>query len=189
MSKAKRQSKPKQTKPKPKPSRKKSNGNGASRHASASAPEREQRECKCKLTGSEMLLRGEQMADAELEIDRLKESRKGINGQIAVLSDTRGKLAQVIEDGEEDRMVDCAWIEDVSQNVFKLVRQDTGTQIDTRAMTASDYQTGLPLEDDSRDGTAEAYAAEPDDTDTAPPPQSAAAARKQKSKATRHAHA
>lgn len=105
--------------------------------------EREQRELACKLTDDEVKKRGKDMADAELEIDRLKEERRGLNGQIADLSTRRNKLATVIEAGEEQRTVDCVWHEDVRQNVHKLIRQDTGAQVDTRAITAADHQVGF----------------------------------------------
>jgi hypothetical protein len=107
---------------------------------------REQRELMCKLTEIELLARGETMAEAELEIAKLKETRKGINGQIQDYSATRNKLAKVIENGEELRMVDCAWIEDDKQNVHNCIRQDTGELVMSRAMTAADRQQTLGLE-------------------------------------------
>jgi hypothetical protein len=112
---------------------------------------REQRELMCKLTEAELLQRGETMADADLEIGKLKETRKGINGQIADLTTTRSKLAKIIDDGEELRMVDCAWIEDLPQNVQNCVRQDTGELVTSRAMTAADRQEGFAFADGDAD--------------------------------------
>lgn len=106
-------------------------------------PEREQRELVRQLTEAELLARGEEMAKAELEQDKLKAERRGINGQIADLRASCAKLAEMIEAGEESRMVDCAWIEDLPQNRFKLVAQDTGEEIDSRALTAAELQGDL----------------------------------------------
>jgi hypothetical protein len=130
---------------------------------------REQRELACRLTETELLARGETMAEAELEIGKLKEHRKGINGAIADYSATRNKLAKVIEDGEELRMVDCVWIEDIAHNVQNCIRQDTGAQVGQRAMTAADHQLGLELnaaDADGADGDADALAADTYDDDT-----------------------
>ncbi len=142
------------------------NDNGTA-DADARALGREQRELMCKLTEAELLQRGETMAEAELEIAKLKEERKGINGTIADLSATRNKLAKVIEDGEELRAVDCTWIEDIKQNVHNLIRQDTGELVTSRAMTAADHQLGLGLDaDGAADGGGDADADAPYDEDT-----------------------
>jgi predicted nuclease with TOPRIM domain len=112
----------------------------------ADRTEREQRQLICKLTESEVKKRGEEMAACELEIDDLKEQRRGLNGKIADLATQRNKLAQVIDDAAESRMVDCVWIEDIKQNCADLIRQDTGEKVDTRPLTADDLQEALDLD-------------------------------------------
>jgi hypothetical protein len=48
-------------------------------------------------------------------------------------------------------MVECKWIEEIKQNCFKLIRQDTGEQIDTRPMSGGDRQVGLGFDGDGDD--------------------------------------
>lgn len=156
--------------------------------------EREQRELMCKLTEGEIIARGDEMAKAELEIDRLKETRRGVNGQIADLSTRRNKLATIIEEGEEARAVDCTWIEDFAKNVVRLVRQDTGAEVDTRPMTADDRQESLGLEAvDDVTGEVVQVADSDAPPQPAPRPKSKKHSKKNgKAKArgnTRHAHA
>jgi hypothetical protein len=107
------------------------------------SPDIEVRELSCTLTESELLARGEAMADAELQEEQLKAERAGVTEQIKGRQVLRRKLAGVIDSGTEKRDVRCAWIEDFAQNCFHLVRQDTGEVIDTRAMTADDRQEAL----------------------------------------------
>ncbi len=47
----------------------------------------------------------------------------------------------------------CHWQEDFPKNVWRLIRQDTGVEVDTRAMTAEDRQGALAIapDDDSSD--------------------------------------
>lgn len=121
--------------------RKRSNGH-APRNA---AREVEQRELICKLTDPEFQDRSDKMAAAELAIEKLKEQRKGINGQIADAAAERARLAHIIDHREEARMVACEWQDDFQRNVKRLVRPDTGAEVDTRPMTAADRQVGLDL--------------------------------------------
>jgi hypothetical protein len=117
-----------------------------------------ERELPCKLTESELLVRGNTMADCELKIDVLKGQRSGVNAEIRKEVRERNKLAHTIEAGVELRTVLCKWIGDYKQNVWHLIRQDTGDEVETRAMTAADRQTGLPL-----DGEAPPPPADDDD--------------------------
>jgi hypothetical protein len=113
-------------------------------HAAA-ASEREQRELECTLADTELQARADTMADCELLIEKLKEQRKGLNGQIADNAAERARLAHVIERRIEARMVECAWIDDFPKNVKRLIRQDTGAEVDTRPMGTADRQIGLVL--------------------------------------------
>lgn len=145
--------------------KRRASGNG---HANGSAPtaapsgngytltkEREQRELDCVLTDAEFKARSDAMADAELAIEKLKETRKGVNGQIADAASERARLAHVIERKIEARMVECAWHDDYKQNVKRLIRQDTGAEVDTRPMTGADRQVALELPPVDGDGGAD----------------------------------
>ena len=122
--------------------------NGNHRKAAHSTPiEREQRELECQLTAAEFEDRSTKMSEAELLIEQLKDKRRGLNGQIADASAERGRLAHIIDTRREMRAVDCAWVDDYAHNVKRLIRQDTGAEVDTRPMTAADLQGTLSLGD------------------------------------------
>jgi hypothetical protein len=106
-------------------------------------PESETRELLCELNTTELLQRGETMADAELRIEQWQLKRGTIGDKIKAERALRRKLAGIIDTGTEMRDVRCVWIEKFEQNCFELVRQDTGAVIDTRAMTAKDRQVDL----------------------------------------------
>jgi hypothetical protein len=123
-----------------------SNGNGSTREV-------EQRLLPVKLTEPELLKRGDEMADAEVEIEKLKLDRKALNASIEIVVKRRAMLGHAIDRGSEDREVRCHWQEDFAKNVFRLVRQDTGDEVDTRPMTATDRMGSLPF-DGARDKAA-----------------------------------
>lgn len=111
--------------------------------AAAANVERENRELECVLTQAETLARGDEMAAAELEIEDLKQKRKGLNGAIADLSETRGRLAKAIDTGKETRSVMCEWTPDFKARTKTLHRSDTGEVVDQRALAPGEAQTGL----------------------------------------------
>lgn len=128
-------------------------------------PESEIRELQCELNPTELLQRGDAMADAELEIEQLKLRRSELGDKLKAQRALRRKLAGVIDGGTERRDVRCVWIEDFSKNCYRLVRQDTGLEIDTRAMTAADRQEpmGFDGDDDADDIGEPDETPEPDD--------------------------
>jgi hypothetical protein len=103
-----------------------------------------ERELPCRLTDDELRMRGDAMADAELLVDMLKAERRAVNKKIFAATDNRNKLAHVIDDECESRIVVCKWIGDLDQNLWTLIRQDTGECVEQRAMTAADRQGSLP---------------------------------------------
>ena len=110
-------------------------------------PESETRELPCELTATDLLRAGDAMAKCELAIEGLEENRKLANERakkrVQTQVDRRNELAHMIATGTEVRDVRCVWIEDFAHNVHRLIRQDTGDEVDTRAMTAADRQTDL----------------------------------------------
>jgi hypothetical protein len=103
-----------------------------------------ERELPCKLTDDELRMRGDAMADAELLVDMLKAERRAVNKKIFAATDQRNKLAHVIDSETEARVIVCKWIGDLDQNLWTLIRQDTGECVEQRAMTAADRQGSLP---------------------------------------------
>lgn len=110
-------------------------GNGK---APARGREIEVRPLTVKLTEPELLKRGDEMANCELEIEQFKVDRADVNDRIKVAVKRRAELAHVIEAGEEDREVKCEWVEDFQKNCFRLVRLDTSESVDTKPMQAAD---------------------------------------------------
>ena len=124
----------------------------------------EERELPVKLTEKELLARGDSMAECELAIETLKIERLQLNKRIKAQIDERGKLGHIIDREAEDRLIKCEWQPDYAKNVFRLVRLDTNEEVDTRAMTATDRQGVLSLDDDHLDDFDAV-----DDIDTPPP--------------------
>jgi hypothetical protein len=126
----------------------------------------EQRELPVELTEAELRERGDRMAEAELQIETLKSERRDLNAAINSQVELRAKLAHTIDSGTETRDVRCKWIEDFDKNCWRLVRQDNGAAVDTRAMTAADRQGSLgyprPANEIVDDLLATAEAIDPD---------------------------
>lgn len=120
-----------------------SGSNGHSEAAQAKELGREQKELECILNDDELRARGDEMATAELDIDKLKLKRSGLNGEIADCRAKCAKLAEAIDSRTEIRMVACVWIEELQQNAKRLVRQDTGETIDTRALEVAELQQDM----------------------------------------------
>jgi hypothetical protein len=118
----------------------------------------------CTLTEAEQLERGDELADTELLIDRLKAElkgqRKAAKLRLEGLEDKRLLLAKVVDTRTEERDVLCKWIDNFPQKCVQLIRQDTGEQIDVRAMDADDLQgdmdfnNGAPEPDDGFEDSA-----------------------------------
>lgn len=125
------------------------------------------REVECALTETEVRERGEAMAAAERECERLKVRRRALNVQIRGHLDRMTELAKVIESRTEMREVTCVWRPDYQRKLFELLQKaDVGKAgakvIETRVMTAADLQGRLPGVD-----RADAERAEADEDDEA----------------------
>lgn len=122
-----------------------------------------ERELPCKLTDDELRVRGDAMAEAELAIDQLKADRRALNKKISERVEVRNKLAHVIDSESEPRLTVCKWIARFDQNVYVLVRQDTGDIVEQRPMSAADRQGALPYAGDADGGEERPPGDAPDD--------------------------
>lgn len=104
------------------------------------------RELECDLSDAELRERGELMAADERAIERLKHRRKALNADIRGKLDNMTTLAIAIDTRKEVREVACTWRPDYERKQWELMRDDTQAVIQTRAMSALDLQTRLPLE-------------------------------------------
>lgn len=107
------------------------------------ASEIEMRELPCELTEAELLQRGDAMAECEMAIDKLKDKRGKLSKKIGEKRKERFELAEVIERGEEPRDIQCKWIEDFTHNLKRLIRQDTGEEVEQLTMTAAERQLSM----------------------------------------------
>lgn len=124
-----------------------------------------ERELPCRLTDDELRMRGDAMAEAELVVDTLKDERRALNKKIFANTDERNRLAHIIDSETEPRMVVCKWVASFEENVYRLVRQDTGDIVEQRPMSVADRQGALPYPpDDGGDGAA-GEGSGPGDTD------------------------
>lgn len=101
------------------------------------------RQLPVKLTKEELLARGDELASIELTIEELKAERSATQGKINEEIKKRKILSHTIDRGTEDRDVKCVWVEDFPKNVHRLKREDDGTEVDTRPMTADDRTGSL----------------------------------------------
>lgn len=113
------------------------NGNGSA------AKKVETRKLQVELTKDELLARGDDLANCELKIEELKLEASVTAGEIRKQQKLRKELAHTIDRGSEEREVECTWVEDFPKNVFRLKRNDTGKEVDTRPMTADDRTGSL----------------------------------------------
>ena len=102
------------------------------------------RELECPLNETEVRERGEEMAGAEREAERLKVRRRALNVQIRGRLDRMTELAKAIESRSEMRELPCTWRPDYKRKVFDLIRDDTDEVVEQRVMTAADLQGRLP---------------------------------------------
>lgn len=156
--------------------------NGASAKGAAKEREVETRDLPVKLTDAELLERADRMSAAELEIEGLQLERTQVTTKINDCKKERKQLAHTIDSGTEERPVRCVWHEDFNKNVFRLKREDTAEEIDSRPMTALD-RTGKLFGDVAGE--------DPADSETVPPPRSSKPRKKAAAAATatRHANA
>lgn len=121
---------------------------GKSNGVAKSKPrEVEDRFLPVKLTEVELIERAEEMAAAELELEQLQLERSDLAHRMGEARKRRARLAHTIDLGTEDRTVCCEWHEDFAKNVWRLKREDTGEEVDTRPMTATDRTGELPFDD------------------------------------------
>lgn len=97
-----------------------------------------------KLDDDELLERGKQLVDnmrktAVAESEREAENKKR-KGDIELLEGITARLAGVIQNGSEDRDVDCEIRKDFEHGVVTVVRLDTGEVVETRPMDAQERQ-------------------------------------------------
>jgi len=113
----------------------------------------EDHELLCDLTGAEVKLKGEQLAEAENAYEIAEQAKKAANAIFtqrpeAARNVTR-KLSSEIRSKQERRPVSCSWkVERFGEDMrdaWVLRRDDTGAVVTTQAVTQADRQQELSL--------------------------------------------
>lgn len=102
------------------------------------------RDLPCELTDAEKAELSDDMAKTEIGIEKLKAQVKDLNTDKRGLEGHLNTLAHAVEDGVQDRSVECHWEEDLRQNVKRLIRQDTKKMVEEVALTLEDRTADLP---------------------------------------------
>lgn len=109
--------------------------------------QREERNLTVVLTAEEAAQRSYQMAHAIEEIDSIEYEAKlkatKAKNKIKDLRKDVVKLGRAVLTGTEPRMIECTWNRDEDRQVMELYRTDTGTMVDSRAMTEPERQRKL----------------------------------------------
>lgn len=123
---------------------------------------KESRSLACKLSPAELSDKSDEMARHQLEVNNIEAAKKSAVSQFKARLDEKASqltvLAQAIADRSEYRTVKCEWrFEQAGFNsdrepIFHpeqktLVRLDTGEAVEVRAITDSDRQMKLNLEE------------------------------------------
>ncbi len=103
-----------------------------------------QRDLPCQLTDAEKAELSEEMATAELGIEKLKGEVRELNSEKRGLQGHLNALAHALDDGAQDKSVECLWVEDMAKNVKRLIRQDTKEVVEESALTLEDRMDDLP---------------------------------------------
>lgn len=108
-----------------------------------------------KLTTSEILQHGRDMAKGRRDYAALDEQRKSVaddfKSRLAAADMTTERHARAVETGEEPRQVECA--DELIGNVVRAIRLDTGEILSSRPATAADKQVDLLGDPDGDDGS------------------------------------
>lgn len=107
----------------------------------------ETKSLSCPLSDVDFELRAKKLSQLIAERDQVESEKKfaneGFNARIKAIDEEVSQLAVVVRNKAEFRAVQVEWEKDMKTSTMKLVRLDTGTVIDTRAMTPAEKQATL----------------------------------------------
>jgi hypothetical protein len=99
-------------------------------------------ELLCDLTQQEHTEKSEQLAKLDLAInaqkDEAREKAAGYREAIKVLVGERDKIATIVDEHKEMRMVECVVEADFARNTVTTKRRDNGEHVSERAMDAEE---------------------------------------------------
>lgn len=103
----------------------------------------------CKLTTDELLTKGQQIATAARDRSKLEDEKasnaKLFKEKIDGLTGDIREIANVLNSGEETRLVECERIFDYSANTVTTIRLDTFERVSERAMSSDERQLEMEI--------------------------------------------
>ena len=102
----------------------------------------------CTLTDLEVQSRGNMLGETVGSIDEtnrsLTETRKRFKEKLVGLNETQRKLARILHERAEERMVDCVvQFHTPCEGIKRVIRMDTGEVVKENPMTNSEKQLNL----------------------------------------------
>lgn len=112
----------------------------------------ETRTLSCQLTDKEKLSISLDLAECTSMIARIEAEKKSINADFKSKSEAKkariNELVQKIETGAEHRDVECeVFFHEPKPRHKRIVRTDTGAEVEVLVMTGQDLQQELPIEE------------------------------------------
>lgn len=101
------------------------------------------RQLKCALPDWEIAHKALEIRKFELQVERIQSDARTMTKP---LKERIAALKTEIDDGEE-RRIECQEVKEFSTNSLRVIRMDTGEEIERRALTAEERQQELPLVD------------------------------------------
>lgn len=103
------------------------------------------------LTNEEVLEKSKELAKSQLDIKdteaKAKDSAADYKAIIARFDATIAILSRAINNGYEDRDVECEWEFDYKEGVKTLIRKDTLATVRVEPISDYERQQNLPLDD------------------------------------------
>lgn len=115
---------------------------------------KETRQLPVKLTDEEFKLRSSELASAIVEYrereESIKDAKKAFSDELKKMQTELNILADIVDQRRELRTVPCSWFADYQRNMWRLTRDDTGTEVASVTMTSNELQEdldwGAPIE-------------------------------------------
>ena len=102
------------------------------------------RDLTCKLTDAEKAGLSVEMAKAELSIETIKGKVQELNTEKRALEGHRNGLAHDVDEGTQEKSVECHWEENLAKGFKRLIRQDTKKMVEETTLTADELQEPIP---------------------------------------------
>ena len=106
------------------------------------------RDLPCELTDKDWKRLANEQSANSLKAVELKDKASALSAEKSALLKDNVRLGHIVKAREETRQVKCKWVESLPENVTRLIRQDTGDEVESRTLRADELQGGLGFGDD-----------------------------------------